>query len=436
MSRSPEANPCMQIVARYGNTRQIQDRFSLARLKAGYRIRADERSWRRAAYGSQSNWPWEWVVAAGVLVAIVLTGLVQTRQHWGTVQSTADGTEQAATLNKAQDKGFPQRLARLNSALEDANAQRNELQTKFDQVQSELKDKQSELEVLESELEAAKQAAALMNTQAAEFPKKIAGLNSALDESSAQRKGLQAKFDQAQSALKDKQSELESLQSELEAAKQAAALNTQAAEFPKKIASLTSALEDANAQRKGLQIKFDQAQSELKDKQSQLEAVQSELEAAKQEADQAKAQAMDFAKSFASLNSALEDSNAQLTLSYTKVGDVLMAQGNLAEALKFYRDGLAVADRLTKADPGNAGWQRDLAISQGRVGAVLAKQGDAAHALDMLQQGRAVVARLAKQSPANAQLSKDLAAFDDNIAKLKQAGIAETGSIKPKQAAP
>ena len=427
----------MQIVARYGNTRQIQDRFSLARLKAGYRIRADERSWRRAAYGSQSNWPWEWVVAAGVLVAIVLTGLVQTRQHWGTVQSTADGTEQAATLNKAQDKGLPQRLARLNSALEDANAQRNELQTKFDQAQSELKDKQSQLEAAQTGLEAAKQAAALMNTQAAEFPKKIAGLNSALDESSAQRKGLQAKFDQAQSALKDKQSELESLQSELEAAKQAAALmNTQAAEFPKKIASLTSALEDANAQRKGLQIKFDQAQSELKDKQSQLEAVQSELEAAKQEADQAKAQAMDFAKSFASLNSALEDANAQLAVSYTKAGDVLMAQGNLAEALKFYRDGLAVADRLTKADPGNAGWQRDLAISQGRVGAVLAKQGDAAHALDMLQQGRAVVARLAKQSPANAQLSKDLAAFDDNIAKLKQAGIAETGSIKPKQAAP
>ena len=113
-----------------------------------------------------------------------------------------------------------------------------------------------------------------------------------------------------------------------------------------------------------------------------------------------------------------------------------MAQGNLAEALKSYRDGLVVADRLAKANPGNADWQRDLAISQGRVGVLLAKQGDAAHALDMLQQGRAVVARLVQQLPTNAQLSKDLAAFDDNIAKLKQAGISETGSIKPKQAAP
>ena len=164
--------------------------------------------------------------------------------------------------------------------------------------------------------------------------------------------------------------------------------------------------------------------------------MQSELDTAKQEADQAKAQAMDFAKSFASLNSELKDANAQLAVSYIKVGDVLMAQGNLAEALKSYRDGLAVADRLTKADPRNADWQRDLAISQGRVGVVLAKQGDASQALDMLQQGRAVIARLLEQSPANSQLSKDLAAFDDNIAKLKQAGISETGSVKPKQAAP
>ena len=34
-------------------------------------------------------------------------------------------------------------------------------------------------------------------------------------------------------------------------------------------------------------------------------------------------------------------------------GDVLVAQGNLPEALKSYRDGLAIADRLAKSDPGN-----------------------------------------------------------------------------------
>jgi hypothetical protein len=42
--------------------------------------------------------------------------------------------------------------------------------------------------------------------------------------------------------------------------------------------------------------------------------------------------------------------------------------------LKAYRDGLAIADRLAKADPGNAGWQRDLSVSYNKVGDVLVDQ--------------------------------------------------------------
>ena len=76
-----------------------------------------------------------------------------------------------------------------------------------------------------------------------------------------------------------------------------------------------------------------------------------------------------------------------------------MAQGTLAEALKSYRDALAVADRLAKVDPENADLQRDLAMSQGRVSNVLAKQGDALRALDEYWQGRAINTRLVKQSP-------------------------------------
>ncbi|MGA7328657.1 MAG: hypothetical protein WBX25_30250 [Rhodomicrobium sp.] len=47
-----------------------------------------------------------------------------------------------------------------------------------------------------------------------------------------------------------------------------------------------------------------------------------------------------------------------LSVSYDKVGDVLVAEDNLAEALQAYRDKLGIAERLAKADPGNAGWQR------------------------------------------------------------------------------
>jgi hypothetical protein len=42
-----------------------------------------------------------------------------------------------------------------------------------------------------------------------------------------------------------------------------------------------------------------------------------------------------------------------LSVSYNKIGDVLVAQGNLPEALKTFRDGLAIADRLAKSDPGS-----------------------------------------------------------------------------------
>jgi hypothetical protein len=57
-----------------------------------------------------------------------------------------------------------------------------------------------------------------------------------------------------------------------------------------------------------------------------------------------------------------------LSVSFNKVGDVLVAQGNLPEALKSYRDSLAIRDRLAKSDPGNAGWQRDLAVCDERLG--------------------------------------------------------------------
>ena len=72
-----------------------------------------------------------------------------------------------------------------------------------------------------------------------------------------------------------------------------------------------------------------------------------------------------------------------LSVSNNKVGDVLVAQGNLPEALKTFREGLAIRERLAAADPGNAGWQRDLSVSYDRVGDVLVAQGNLPEALKM-----------------------------------------------------
>jgi hypothetical protein len=45
------------------------------------------------------------------------------------------------------------------------------------------------------------------------------------------------------------------------------------------------------------------------------------------------------------------------------------------------RQALTIADRLAKVDPGNAGWQRDLSVSYNKVGDVLVAQGNLAAAL-------------------------------------------------------
>ena len=97
---------------------------------------------------------------------------------------------------------------------------------------------------------------------------------------------------------------------------------------------------------------------------------------------------------------------------------MLVAQGNLPEALKSYRDGLAIADRLAKADPGNAGWQRDLSMSYSKLAGAFRKAGDNAMALDALRQGRAIMLRMTSLSPDNAAWKRDLAWFDGQIAEL------------------
>jgi hypothetical protein len=94
---------------------------------------------------------------------------------------------------------------------------------------------------------------------------------------------------------------------------------------------------------------------------------------------------------------------------------VQQAQGDLAAALSSYQASHDIFGRLAEADPGNAGWQRDLALSYGRVAIVEAQQGAREHALDALRQGRNIISRLARQSPSNGTLPNDLTWFDSQI---------------------
>ena len=126
---------------------------------------------------------------------------------------------------------------------------------------------------------------------------------------------------------------------------------------------------------------------------------------------------------------------SDLPVAYIKLGDMLMAQGNLAEALTSYRKGLAIIERLAKADPDNTGWQRDLLASYGRVGLVLAQQGESILARDTFYRARSIVAQLKDQFADDAQLPQAIVTFDAEIAKLEQAQAAERGIAQPEQAA-
>jgi Flp pilus assembly protein TadD len=76
--------------------------------------------------------------------------------------------------------------------------------------------------------------------------------------------------------------------------------------------------------------------------------------------------------------------------------------------------------RLTGADPSNAGWQRDLSRNQNNVGHVLRAQGDLEGALREFGKSLEIRRRLAGADPSNADWQRDLAYTLARMAELKE----------------
>jgi tetratricopeptide (TPR) repeat protein len=104
-----------------------------------------------------------------------------------------------------------------------------------------------------------------------------------------------------------------------------------------------------------------------------------------------------------------------LSIAYAEVGDVLMTQGKLPEALQAYRESLTVMARLTDADPENASWQYDRAIAHERVGDVLVQQGNLAAAFAEFQARKSIIERLAEAHPNNVGWQRDLSIASSKI---------------------
>ena len=83
-----------------------------------------------------------------------------------------------------------------------------------------------------------------------------------------------------------------------------------------------------------------------------------------------------------------------LAVAYSRAGDVAQDRGDLTAAEQAYTQALAVAQRLTRLDPDNTGWQRDLAVAYGRAGDAAQDRGDLIAAEQAFTQYLAIAQRL------------------------------------------
>ena len=70
-----------------------------------------------------------------------------------------------------------------------------------------------------------------------------------------------------------------------------------------------------------------------------------------------------------------DDMGQPLAWLLLSVGTYLQERAALDEVEPLFQRSLAISERLAKADPGNAGWQRDLSVSYNNVGDVLVGPG-------------------------------------------------------------
>jgi Tfp pilus assembly protein PilF len=97
-------------------------------------------------------------------------------------------------------------------------------------------------------------------------------------------------------------------------------------------------------------------------------------------------------------------------------GNLLVSQGDLAGALKAFREALATLEYLAKAAPADSDRQRELLAGYRRVGDVL--KNDLPDALAAYRNGLPVAERLVKSERDRAEWQRDLEEIADNLDRL------------------
>lgn len=110
-----------------------------------------------------------------------------------------------------------------------------------------------------------------------------------------------------------------------------------------------------------------------------------------------------------------------LATAHCSVGDVLQAQGKLEEAQAEFGQYLAIGRQLVKQDSNNAGWQRKLAVAHSRVGEVLEDQRNLEDAQSAFEESLKINRQLAERDPSNTGWQREVAAAHSNLGRVLQA---------------
>jgi predicted negative regulator of RcsB-dependent stress response len=82
-----------------------------------------------------------------------------------------------------------------------------------------------------------------------------------------------------------------------------------------------------------------------------------------------------------------------------RVGTIQLQQGKLADALKSFQQSEGLAEILARADPNDSELQRGLAVSHNKIGDVLMAEGDLTGALDEYRKALAITSASPRAIP-------------------------------------
>jgi len=112
------------------------------------------------------------------------------------------------------------------------------------------------------------------------------------------------------------------------------------------------------------------------------------------------------------------DYQRDLSVSYSKMGDLFRALGQGENARKAFQQSLEIAEKLARAEPDRADYQRDLSVSYNKMGDLCLSEGRVEAARTFFEKDLAIAERLAAAEPDRADYQVDLAISFGVIARL------------------